>query len=431
MTLNATPAYEPQSETNTASQPLFQLGRMRVYPRMAVLGYVLAGIVLVLSAKGAIDILGRPLGYDFITFWGASRLTLDGHAASVFNMHAIFEAERLAVAGNDNVFLWHYPPTFQLVVAPLALMRYGVAWFVFVGASLVAYALALRPLVKLRGVGQGDSLFLLLGFPGVFIAVSHGQNSLISAALFAGAALAIDKRPLVAGAFLGFLAFKPQLALLVPVALLAGRQWRAFFAAGATALLFCFIATLVFGIDLWIVFFKNTALVRQILEDGSLRWSKIPSAYIFFRMLNLPNAIAYGAQAVTTLAAAATVAVVWRQTGATRLAFAVLVVASLLTLPYLFDYEFALLATSLAILASDMESRGATREEKIALVFLYAMPVFAAFFARATHLQIGFLALILALVLSVRRGMSHRDFDKIKHEADTTMLVLGPTDAHV
>ena len=386
-------------------KPLFQLERMRVYPRMALFLYVLAGIGLVLSARAAVDLLGKPLGYDFITFWAAAHLTLEGHAASAFDMQAIFEAERLAVPANDAIFLWHYPPTYQLVVAPLALLPYGIAWFVFVGVSLIVYALALRPLVEIRGLGSSDTLFLLLGFPGTFIASFHGQNSLISAALFAGAAVTIGKRPQFAGALLGLLAFKPQLALLVPIALIAGRQWRALFAAAATALLFSAIATLVFGIDLWIACFKDAPLVREVLENGWLSWAKIPSAYSFVRLLGLPNALGYGAQGVTALAAAVSVAFVWQRLGATRLAFAVLVVASLLALPYSFDYEFALLAVPLAILASDIDARGATRNEKIVLIFVYAMPLFAAFFAEVTHLQVGFPALVLAFAVTVRRAL--------------------------
>jgi hypothetical protein len=372
---------------------------------MAFFQYVLAGIGLVLSAKAGIDLFDKPLGYDFITFWGAARLTLAGHAASAFDMHAIFEAERLAVPANHSIFLWHYPPTFQLAVAPLALVPYWLAWFIFVGASLVVYGLALRNLIKIRGVGAADKFFLLYGFPGVFLAVFHGQNSLISAALFAGAALMMEERPELAGALLGLLAFKPQLALFVPIALAAARQWRAFFAAAVTASLFAAVATLVFGVDLWIDCFRDAPLVRKLLEEGWLPWSKIPSAYVFVRMLGLANPVAYGLQAITALAAAASVAFVWYRQGASQLAFAVLVVASLLALPYSFDYEFAFFAVPLAILATDMDRRGASRNEKIALVVLYFMPVFVAFVAEATHFQIGFPALVVALVLCVRRAV--------------------------
>jgi hypothetical protein len=244
-----------------------------------------------------------------------------------------------------------------------------------------------------------------MGFSGTYLAVAHGQNSMISAALFAGSALFIKSRPILAGVLLGLFAFKPQLALLVPIALIAGSQWRALIAAGVTAFLFCLAATLVFGFGLWEAFIKNTEFVRTLLENGSLPWAKIPNAYIFTRMLGVPNVFAFGVQAITALIAALTVIFVWRRAGPTRLAFALLITATLLSLPYLFDYEFALLAVPLAILASDMDLNGAPRVEKAALVFLYVMPLFAAAFARYFHFQIGFLALILCFVLCLKRAM--------------------------
>ncbi len=390
--------------TSSAATPLLDFRRPSGYPRVILVAFLVYNFVY--FGLGIIAVVyGR--GLDFVNFWAASHLTLEGFPASAFDIHAIFEAERLGAPAADHVIPWAYPPTFQLIVTPLALMPYGVAWFVFVAASLIAYVLALRPLVKLREADPCDALVLAVGFPGLAVAILVGQNSLISAALFAGAAVAIDKRPRLAGALLGLLAFKPQLAFLVPVALLAARQWRAFFAAGVTALLFCSIATLVFGIDLWFAFFKNTLLMDNVLENGSVAlWNKCPSAYIFVRVLGLPRALAYGVQAVTALAATASVAFVWYRKGATPLAFAVLVAAGLLVPHYCFYYEFALLAVPLAILASDMDRRGATRNEKIALVFLYAMPVVAVSFAGVLHFQPGFPALVLALVLSVRRALA-------------------------
>ena len=400
----------------TDATPLFDPERMRVYPRMAVAVYLAAAIGIVVSSTSLIDIFGKPLGYDFITFWGASWLTLHGHAANAFDMASIFAAERVAVPANEQVFLWHYPPPFQLVVAPLALLPYALSWFLFVGVSLAAYVLTLRPLVRLRGLGSRDAVFLLFGFSGAFICAFHGQNSTISAALFAGAALAIERRPALAGALLGLLAFKPQLALLVPLALLAGRQWRAFLAAGASALLFSAIATLVFGIDLWVVFFKNAPHVSALMESGQLRWEKMPSAYVFIRMLGLSDALAHGAQALCALASAGVVAGVWWRKGAAPLSFAVLIPASLLALPYSFDYEFALLAVPIAILASDMVERGASRAEKLTLPVLYAGPVVVAPVALATHFQIGFVLLLLALWVAARRALAPGAVELQRHD---------------
>lgn len=377
---------------------LFDPDRMRVYPRMLIAAYAMGALALVLLSHALIDPFGQPLGYDFITFWSAGHLTLQGHAADAFDLQKIHEAQRLAVPATEAAFLWHYPPTYQLLVTPLALLPYFAAFFVFVAATLAAYAATVARLLK-----EKEAILLTLAFPGAFVCAFHGQNSLLTAALFAVAALTIEKRPALAGVAFGLLAYKPQLGLLIPVALLAARQWRAFLAAALTATAFALVATLVLGVDLWLVFFRDAALVREVLQQGLLRWEKMPSAFVFCRMLGLPQWFAYGAQGLTALAAAATVALVWVRQGPTRLAFAVLVAATLLTLPYIFDYEFAIMAVPLAILASDMAARGATRGEKVALLALYGVPAVVATVAKATHVQIGFIALVALLALAVRR----------------------------
>lgn len=385
---------------DASTEPLFDAERMRVYPRLLLVVYLFAAIGIVATSTSLVDVFGKPLGYDFITFWSASLLTLQGHGIDAFDAAKIYAAQRIAVPASHSIFLWHYPPTFQLLAAPLALLPYLVSCAVFTAVTLAAYALTTARLLK-----QKEAVLLLVAFPGAFICAFHGQNSFLSAALFAGAILSMERRPALAGVLLGLLAFKPQFGLLMPVALVASRQWRVLIVTGATAAGFALVATLILGPDLWLAFLKDAPLVREVMESGALPWSKMPTAFIFFRMLGLPEWFAYGAQGVTALGAAAAVAHVWYRCGPTRPAFAVLIAATLLLTPYLFDYEFAIMAVVIAILASDMAERGATRNEKIALLVLYGVPAIVAPIAKATHLQIGFPLLLLALWFSIARAL--------------------------
>ncbi len=350
---------------------LFDPVRLRVYPRLAVALYIVAAIAMIASATAMIDVFGKPLGYDFITFWGASHLTLAGEPLAAFDFGRILQAEQLAVPANTQVFLWHYPPVYQMFVAPLALLPYGLSWLVFVGAGLAFYVATVRPLFVENFAPKADVVFLLLAFPGAFICVFHGQNLLYSAATF-----------LVSG------------------------QWRALIATGASAIALCALSALLLGTELWFTFVANAPVVREVMEQGMLPWAKMPSAFVFLADLDVPLAVAYGAQLLVALAAAASVAFVWWRQGATRLSWAVLIVATLLVPPYTFDYEFAILAPVLAILASDMDTRGATWRERTGLVVIYALPLLVAPFAQATHFQIGFLLLVLALVIATRRALS-------------------------
>ena len=401
--MSTAPARQEIEEGAVSAPVLFDLERTRNYPRIVVGIFLLSAILLVVTSHDGLDLKDRPLGYDFITFWGASELTLDGRPEAAFDMDEGHEAQRKAVPATRADYLWHYPPTFQLLAAPLALLPYALSFFVFTALGFGAYLLACRPLLN-----QPTPYWLLAAFPATLLCLYQGQNSLYSAALFAGAALASERGgrgALWAGLFIGLLAFKPQFGLLIPVALIAAGQWRIFFAAAAATLGFCGLATAVFGLGLWQVFFDNLALVRTVFENGLLPWAKMPSAWVFFRFLGVGADVAYALQALVALGAAATVVVVWRRIGMTRASWGVLVSASLLVPPYIFDYEMALLAIPLAIVASDMAVSGASRGEKIWLLALVLMPPLTSYFSDVTHLQIGFPLLLAALWLAVRRSL--------------------------
>jgi alpha-1,2-mannosyltransferase len=382
---------------------LFDGRRVRLAALVLISVQAVSLLGLVLTSQDFIDLRGRPLGYDFITFWSASFLTLAGKAASAFDMKALYEAQRHAIAG-ETIFLWHYPPTNQLLVSPLALLPYLLSYLLFIGATLAAYVFSLRRLVPTNAFSSLNASLLLLAFPIVLICIFHGQNSFLSAALFAGGILLARDKPWAAGICLGLLAYKPQLGLLLPLAFVVSGQWRLFVATGTTAVAFAGMATLAFGFELWRAFFNNAPFVREIMESGFLPWPKMPSAFIFFRYLGAPEFLAYGVQVLSAVGAAMSVGLVWYRIGMTPLAWAVLIVATLLLPPYLFDYEFVLLALPLLLLANDMVKNGASRSEKAALVIFFLLPGAVAAIAEATHLQIGFPMLVALLAFCVRRA---------------------------
>lgn len=375
--------------------------RGRMYPRLALALYAVGLVTLFCLSPGLVTPAGKPFGSDFITFWSAGHLTLAGRPEAAFDVAAIVAAQRLAVPGSDTVYLWHYPPLFQLVAAGLATMPYLVSYIVFVALGLAAYGAVLRQMI-----GTRDAIVLLLAYPGAMVAVLHGQNSLLSTALVGGALLMLDKRPAVAGVCIGLLAYKPQLGLLFPLVLAITGRWRVFAWAAATVLAFTGVATLVLGLDLWRVFLANAAVVREAMGPGQLPWDKMPSAFIQLRMLGVGETVAYGAQTTVALAAACMVGYVWLRAGATRLAGATLVAGTLLISPYTFDYEMALLAIPLAVLASDLADKGAARWQKLLLLALFLLPPLVSACAKWTGLQIGFFAIAALFIWCARRALA-------------------------
>ncbi len=375
--------------------------RLLTYSRLIAFAFMAALVGSWTISAGLLDPSGKPLGADFITFWSAGRLSLDGNAAGAFDRETIFAMQRQAVPGSDAVFLWNYPPTFQLVAAGLAAMPYALSYFVFVAAGVAAFLVALRPLVPWREAGV-----LLLALPGTFICVLHGQNSLISAALMTCAIVMIDRRPVVAGVCIGLLAYKPQFGLLFPLVLAITGRWRVMAAAAGTTAVFAGAATLVFGLELWSAFLQNLPVVRQVMESGQLPWGKMPSAWVFLRKLGAGEATAYAAQTIVACSAVAATVYVWWRCGPTLLAGAVLVSGTMLLSPYTFDYEMAIMAVPLAIIAQRLVEQGADTREKVLLLILALTPLFMGTPVDATGLQLGFAALATTFVWSARMALA-------------------------
>jgi hypothetical protein len=386
-----------------ASGHWLTLERIAAYPRIFVAIYAVAAVAWVALSANLVDYKGKPLGYDFITFWAGSLLVLGGGASMSFDLAHIFAAEQVAVPASSQIFLWHYPPTFHLVVLPLALLPYLTAYAVWIATTFALFAGVMR-----RFAPRPETLWLLLAFPGTFINAFHGQNAFLVAALFGGALLLLEKRPVLAGVLFGLMSCKPQLGLLVPVALLFGRQWAAFAAASVTTLAFAGLSAAVVGTDAWLAFWRNLPLVRLLLDSGDLPWVKIPSLYIALRMLGVAVPFAYALHAALALAVAATVARIWWRGGSLVLNGAVLAAGGMLVPPYLFDYDLALLAIPIAILAWDGVQRGWLPHEREVLAVAWLSPMAAPAIAQWLGAPVAVLCLLALFVVAARRAVQFR-----------------------
>ena len=191
--------------------------------------------------------------------------------------------------GAPGWYAFFYPPVYLLFVLPLGLLPYYGALAVWLAATGAAYALTVR-----KFAGGAVGLLPILAFPAVFSTVGHGQNALLTTALFAGGALKLERRPLIAGLILGALCFKPQLALLVPLTLAVTGRWRALAGFFAGALILAGLSWLAFGAETWRAFPAENALARATLEQGLVDQAKIQSAFAALRVLGAPLAAAYG-----------------------------------------------------------------------------------------------------------------------------------------
>ena len=313
--------------------------------------YVVFAVVAATHTHNRIGLGGSPLFYDFSVFHQAGVLANSGRAADAYDDAKMIAAEKAAFPGNTLRLPWSYPPTFQLMLMPLGAMPYVAAWLVWSCALYGFYVLLMRRLAA----GPDQLIFLVLA-PGAAVNLFFGQNGILSTVLLGGGVLLLRSRPILGGVLLGLMAYKPQLALLAPFALLAAREWRALIAAIISEVAFALLSLLILGTEPWLAFFYKLAHPAAIFSSSSSDWRAIPSVLIFARTLGLGAQLSGFLHWTIAAIAAAGALWMWHRTKDGAIRAAVLAAATLLVTPYLRAYDLLLLALPIAVLLSRVQT---------------------------------------------------------------------------
>lgn len=377
--------------------------RVTNYPRMFVVLYIVAIFLVLFTSHDMIDFTGKNIGTDFMDVWSAGKMALEKRPAEVYDYQKHMDVQMGALPwpkGKEIPFYgWHYPPVFLMVAAVLAMLPYGLALALWVFATLPAYIAAIRAILPGR-----EPMMAALAFPGVFVTMGHGQNGFLTAGLFGGALVLLEKRPYVAGVLFGLMCYKPQLGLLIPIALLCCGCWRAIFSAGLTVVLVSALSCILFGVETWQAFIDSFGLTRTVvLEAGSTGWEKIQSIFSAVRMLGGGVELAYAAQGIFALAAAGAVIWTWRSKAGMELKSAALVTASLMVTPYVLDYDLVLLALPVAWIAALGLKNGFLPWEKITLFAVFVLPLLSRMLGQYLHIPVAPLVMAGLLWVVVRR----------------------------
>ena len=377
--------------------------RLKLIPAAFLVGFAAAILALALSARGASDFKGRPLGTDFSNIYAAGRYVQEGAPTAPFDP-ALQERQERKIFGPATPFYgWHYPPFFLLIAAPLAALSYLPALFVWQAVSFALYLMAMALLLRsAQGLRMRDWLLAVIAFPAVFVNVTHGHNGLLTAALMAAALALLDRRRLLAGICFGLLVYKPQFGLMIPLVLAATGRWRTFVAACATVIALTALVTLLFGPEVWAAFLASTRFTRTaVLEQGGTGFYKIQSMFAWVRLWGGSVALAYAAQGAVTLIAGVFLVRLWRSDARFALKGAALCLAAILATPYSLDYDMMVLAPAIALLAMDGLEHGFPPWWKTALTALWLVPILTRSFADATFVPLGVPAMLAMFALIV------------------------------
>jgi hypothetical protein len=202
--------------------------------------HVFIAIVLGLTTAAVVvthQLAGPTFYPDFAAFWNIAVLALK-------HPELTYDPASRTLAGT-----FAYPPSALVVLSPFAMLPFPVAYLIWVLGSLTLYLyFASRLFDRFKTLG----IALLILAPPVWTVTLFGQTTLPMGALVLGALLMMPERKFLAGVMLGIAAtIKPQTMIMMPVAVLAIREWRVIASATATAIAISITATVMFGFNIW------------------------------------------------------------------------------------------------------------------------------------------------------------------------------------
>ena len=356
-----------------------------------VRGYsIILGIAsLALLANSYVKAMG-PDGTDFLAFWGAGRAALTMEPAAAYDLAV--QQDIQTATGSEGWFAFVNPPPFLFLAIPFALLPFPLAWIAWVATTFSLWSWA--------GIRAFPRYWpLILVFPGALLAAGHAQTGLLTGALLVGGVTLVARdRPWLGGALLGALVIKPHLALLVPFWLAGGANWKAFAGALFCALGLLALSLLIFGYNAMIAYTGSWQASAALMQgDGADFYLRMATPYSQLRLAMAADLALYIQLALSAAALAVAFLAYRRMDGDWLASGALMLAATALASPYLFNYDLPFLILPTLWLVAQGRAHGFRDWEKLAVVLLF----FAPYATRAAALPLEINLMPLASIVLV------------------------------
>ena len=304
---------------------------------------------------------------DFVHFYTTGSLVRLGQSELLYDFEERHRVQGVLVPeAAELVYLSVYPPQAAIVFAPLTVFSYGYAALLWVGLSILCYALIIWVAWIPVSIQLFDRTFLIAAaaaFPPFWQLILHGQTTILVLIAFCLGWLALERgHTFLAGCALGLLAVKPQFGLPLAVITLTRRDWPMI--AGAVVVSIAVQAMIVY----WMLdprvfhdFLRMAVLAVQRSDLLEPKFFQSHSLLTIARIVPTPMQIPLW---IGMCAAVLWLTVrVWTLTGASlRLKLSAVIVASILVNPHLMIYDATLPVLPLVWVSAavrDMRSPGA------------------------------------------------------------------------
>jgi hypothetical protein len=189
-----------------------------------------AGFCLLWIALGS-QIAPSARQHDFLNLYTGASLALDGNFAHMHSPEVQLERERRFVPGTEVLVPFVRPPFYALILAPLALLPFGAAFWVWIALQSAIHAGCCA--WAFRRWGPDALIFGAMYLP-TALGIVSGQDCVVMLVIaIATYTLAEKDNHWASGAALGLGLIKFHLFLLWPLAIVIQRRWRMLFGAMA------------------------------------------------------------------------------------------------------------------------------------------------------------------------------------------------------
>jgi hypothetical protein len=419
--------FSPRERTavNTPVNPTVHYARLN---RIVIgLGLIILAGIAVFSSDFQIapDPTGEPFAGDFVQEYMGGHIVLHGDHHRFYDAEYALSVQHdptvMGMTFGENRYLpMIYPPFYYLLVAPLAILPFHVAalvWLFLMAGCLGGTVWLLANAYSEHPALPAWAFVGALSFSPLLQNLCTSQKGTLALLIVTATFLLLDRgRPFWAGLIFGLIAFKPQLALVIAVAMLCKRQW--WFVLGGTVTGVMLVGlSLATSVSACGQYLHLSGSMADFINSGGFPLEKLHCWYGFWKLL-LPGSDLRVVQGATLLASGATVAVLtwllWGRLayGQPRFAmqFAGLVIATILLSPHLLTYDLTLLLLPFFLLTHLLLTRwpqfaGCQRRVIWLLALLYTAGGASSGLAYYTRLQATVPLLMVLLVTLGPLGM--------------------------
>jgi alpha-1,2-mannosyltransferase len=354
---------------------------------------------LAMIADGSIGDDYHLIGRDFVNIWQGGKLAEAGEVERVYNREA-YRASLEKTAGLKGIYTFSYPPHMLAMSVPFGRLSYLAALMTWTILTFGLFWHAARPWLADVALPSW-SVFVL---PGTVVNLWAGHFGFLIGALVLYGWRNAGNVPLKSGVAFAAMTVKPHLGVLVPLLLVAKKQWHVVVFSAVLSVLFFIISAALFGIDAWMIWLKSTLPYQSSLigthESGMGFLLMMPTVERLASALGLNTGSGFVMQFSFALAALGLLGHAWHQGVEIRELGLLSILATFLVLPYVFNYD--MVAFDIVILVMTARYAGVlSLAERWILAAAFLIPVIQVALAQS-GLPIAPVVILSSLFILVR-----------------------------